>query len=53
MDDTESEEEGHNGEVHDVERPWLPEWKHYEKTHEAIPDGMVIVHWWGVCLCVR
>ena len=49
VDDTDSEEEGHNGEVHNVERPWLLEWNSYEKTHEAVPDGMGIVCWWGVC----
>ena len=52
VDDTDSEEEGHSGEVHDVARPWFAEWNRYEKTHEAIPDGMGIVCWWGVCPCV-
>ena len=51
VDDTNSEE-GHNGEVYDVERPWLSEWNRYEKMHKAVPDGMAIVHWWGVCPCV-
>ncbi|KAF8811677.1 hypothetical protein BYT27DRAFT_7252554 [Phlegmacium glaucopus] len=41
-------EEGHNGEVHDAERPWFAEWNRYDKTHEAIPDGMGIVCWWGM-----
>jgi len=52
VDDTDSEEEGHNGEVHDAARPWFAEWNRYEKTREAVPDGMGIVRWWGVRLCV-
>ena len=44
VDDTESEGEGDNGEVIDAERPWLAEWNLncYEKTHEAVPEGMGI-----------
>ena len=49
VDDTESEAEGDNGEPIDAERPWLSEWNCYEKTHEAVPEGMGIVRWWGVC----
>jgi hypothetical protein len=45
VDDTNSQEEGHDGEVHDAERPWLSKWNRYEKTHEAVPDGMAIVRW--------
>jgi len=26
-------------------RPWFVEWNRYEKTQEAIPDGMGIVRW--------
>ena len=44
MDDTKSEGEGDNGEIIDAERPSLAKWDCYEKTHEAIPDGMRIVH---------
>ena len=42
MDDTESEEEDHEGE-YNAEKPWLTEWSCYEKTHEAVPDSMGIV----------
>jgi hypothetical protein len=48
MDDTESEGEDHNGD-YDAEKPWLAEWNRYEKTHEAVPESMGIVRWWGVC----
>jgi len=47
MDDTESEGDDHDGD-YDKEKPWLAEWNHYEKTHEAIPESMGIVRWWGV-----
>ena len=47
MDDTKFEED-HKGD-YNAEKPWLTEWSCYEKTHEAVPDSMGIVQWWGVC----
>ena len=29
---------------------YLEEWNLYVNTHEAVPDGMGIVQWWGVCI---
>jgi len=49
MDNTESEGDDRDGD-YDAEKPWLTEWSCYEKTHEAIPQSMGIVQWWGVCV---
>jgi hypothetical protein len=31
---------------------YIEEWNLYLKTHEAVPDGIEIVAWWGVCLAI-
>ena len=34
----------------DPTKPWLAEFKHYLMTHDVVPEGMLIVEWWGVHL---
>jgi hypothetical protein len=48
VDDTDTENGDDDGEIYDAGKPWLSEWNRYERTLEAIPDGMGIVRWWGV-----
>lgn len=50
IDDTDTESDNNDDDSTDPNRPWLDEWTMYFNTHEAVPDGMGIVHWWGVCL---
>jgi hypothetical protein len=50
-DDTDSETE-EAVTVADPTKPWLIEWNMYIQTHEAIPEGMGMVRWWGVSIQV-
>ena len=34
----------------DPTKPWLAEFKRYLMTHDVVPEGMLIVEWWGVSL---
>ena len=53
IDDTDTEDDTDNGES--AARPanaWMDEWKNYINTIEDVPDGMDLVHWWGVHICI-
>ena len=33
----------------DPTKPWLAEFERYLMTHDIVPEGMLVVEWWGVC----
>ena len=33
------------------DQPWKQEFNRYLKGEDELPEGMALVHWWGVCLC--
>jgi hypothetical protein len=45
-----SESDNNSNNLIDPNRPWLDKWNTYVNTNEVVPEGMGIVHWWGVCL---
>ena len=50
--DTDSEaEDNDNGINIDPLKPWMAEFRLYIDTHDIVPEGMSIVHWWGVSAC--
>jgi hypothetical protein len=36
----------------DTARLWLGEFNRYFHTHDVVPEGMSIVEWWGVSVCI-
>jgi hypothetical protein len=47
--ETDSEAEDDDEVSEDPNKPWKAEFDRYMDTHDIVPDGMSIVHWWGVC----
>jgi len=47
IDDTNSNTNT-DDEAADPSRPWSKEWSAYINSNEVVPEGMGIVHWWGV-----
>jgi hypothetical protein len=48
INDTDSESDEDN-DIIDPNRPWLDQWTAYLNSNEVIPEGLGMVHWWGVC----
>ena len=50
IDDTDSEDDSNSNQAAIIlANVWVDEWQVYLNTNEDIPNGLGIVHWWGVC----
>lgn len=48
--DSEAESDDEAASQTDPSTRWKVEFQRYLDTHDLVPNGMNIVHWWGVCL---
>ena len=50
IDDTNTEDNTNDDEGSTYQaNAWMEEWKSYINSIEDVPEGMSLVHWWGVC----
>lgn len=34
------------------QKPWLMEFNQYLNGNDEVPEGMTLIHWWGVSICI-